>query len=125
LTFIVHGPIAALFRADGVAARQNRPAILPRRALSATKNFSQSPSFRWMSTAPSTPFHLIFGSQRGERRPAARRASAGIARPLSSSCNTAAGRLSSRPKGSPPKRAKAALQRLARGCYSLRAVPCR
>jgi len=37
LTFIVHGPIAALFRADGVAARQNRSAILPRRALSARK----------------------------------------------------------------------------------------
>jgi len=37
LTFIVHGPIEALFRADGVAARQNRPAIPPRRALSARK----------------------------------------------------------------------------------------
>ena len=37
MTFIVHGPIAALFRADSVAARQNRPAIPPRRALSARK----------------------------------------------------------------------------------------
>jgi len=32
LTVIVRGLIAALFRADGVAARQNRPAIPPRRA---------------------------------------------------------------------------------------------
>jgi len=38
LTLIIHGPIAALFRADGVAARQNRPAIPPRRAWSARKN---------------------------------------------------------------------------------------
>jgi len=35
--FIVQGPIAALFRADRVAARQNRPAIPPRCALSARK----------------------------------------------------------------------------------------
>jgi len=59
---------------------------------------------------PSTPYHLIFGSQRGERRPDARRASAGIASPLSSSRNTADGRLLSRPKG--------ASQNAPRRCYS-------
>jgi len=71
-------------------------------------------------TAPSTPSHLTFLSQRGERRPAARRASAGIATPLSSSRNNAAGRLSSCPKGALPKRTKAALQRLTRAW----AIPC-
>jgi len=33
----------ALFRADGVAARQNRPAILPRRAFQLRKNFRNRP----------------------------------------------------------------------------------
>jgi len=32
-----------------------------------------------MSTRPSTPFHLILRSERGEKRPDARRVSTGIA----------------------------------------------
>jgi len=71
----------------------------------------------------STPFHLIFRSQRGEKRPDARRASAGIAPPLSSSRNKADGCFSLRPEGAPQTRPSVtALGK--RVNYSLRAVPC-
>jgi len=53
-----------------------------------------------------TPFRLIFRSQRGEKRSDARRASAGIAPPLSSSRNTADGRFR-RARRELPKRAQA------------------
>jgi len=46
LTFIVQGSIAVLFRADDVAARHNRPAIPPRRALSARVEKDPASSFR-------------------------------------------------------------------------------
>jgi len=49
-------------------------------------------------------FILFFRSQRGEKRPDAKCASVGIASPLSSSRNNAAGRFSPRPKGAPPTR---------------------
>jgi len=53
---------------------------------------------------PSTPFHPILRSQRGEKRPDARRAGAGIATPISSSRNNAGGRFSPRPQGAPQTR---------------------
>ena len=72
----------------------------------------------------STPFHLISHSQRGEKWPDARRASAGIATPLSSSRNKADGCFSPRPKGAPQTRQCCVTALGKRGSYSLRAVPC-
>jgi len=81
---------------------------------------SSAPELRIIS---STPFRLILRSQRGEKRPDARCASAGIASPLSSSRNNAAGRFSSRPKGAPQTRPSVtALGK--RVSYSRRAVSC-
>ncbi|WP_089725011.1 PD-(D/E)XK nuclease family transposase [Candidatus Thiosymbion oneisti] len=72
----------------------------------------------------STPLHLILRSQRGEKRPDARRASAGIAGPISSSRNNAAGRFSPRPEGAPQTRQGSVTALGNRESYSLRAVPC-
>ena len=72
----------------------------------------------------STPFRLILRSQRGEMRPDARRASAGIASPLSSSRNNAAGCFSPRPKGAPQTRPGGVTALGKRIRYSRRAVPC-
>jgi len=67
----------------------------------------------------------VVDPQRGERRPDARRANAGIASPLSSSRNTADGHLSSRPKGASQTRQGDVTALGKRGSYSLRAVPYR
>jgi len=78
-----------------------------------------------MLTEPSTPFRLIVRSQRGEKRLDARHASAGIAPPLLSSRNTAAGCFSPRLKGAPQTR-QGGVTALGKSVgYSRRAVPCR
>jgi len=82
--------------------------IWPRRFAGALQNSPES--IKSLELLPelvvgtSTPFRLILRSQRGEKRLDARRASTGIAPPLSSSRNTAGGRFSSRPKGAPQTR---------------------
>jgi len=72
LTFIVQGSIVALFRADRVAARRNRPAIPPCRALSARKiprNRSPSDKYqqpRVLLRLVATPLSGASGMHRGE-----------------------------------------------------------
>jgi len=61
---------------------------------------SSSPRYDRLSpTGISTPFHLILRFQQDDKRPDARRASAGLAIAHSRECNNADGRLSSCPKG--------------------------
>jgi len=74
--------------------------------------------------SPSTPFHLILQYQRGEKRSDAKRVSAGIATPISSSRNAAGDRLSPRPKGASQARQCGVTALGNRVSYSLRPVPC-
>ena len=78
----------------------------------------------WVRSNALRVLFVILRYQRGEKRSDARRVSAGIATPISSSRNAAGGRFSPRPKGAPQARQCRVTALGNRVSYSLRAVPC-